>query len=62
MHKTNQPGALASDRAGEFVLGGTVPLITSPPNQQRYRHPLTRIVSWRVNRWLGVDAVEVLHD
>jgi hypothetical protein len=59
MHKTNQPGALASDRAGEFVLGGTVPHTTAIPNQQRHRFAPPRVVSWRVNRWLGVERVEV---
>ena len=59
MQKANQPGALASDRAGEFVLGGTLPLTIEPQNLQRHRFASTRIVSWRVNRWLGVDHVEV---
>jgi len=59
MHKINQPGALASDRAGEFVLGGTFPLTTVIPNLQRHRFKPIRIVSWRVSRWLGVERIEV---
>ena len=59
MTKTDQPGALASDRAGKFVLGGTVPLTTALPNLQRHRFQPILIISWRVNRWLGVERVEV---
>ena len=55
MHHTKQPGArFPSDRAGDFVLGGTLPHTTP------HHEPLRRYVeAWRVNRWLGVDRVEV---
>ena len=56
MHKINQPGALASDRAGEFVLAERFPLPRQPRTCNATAFQPTRIVSWRVNRWLGVDA------
>ncbi len=54
MFKIQQPGALASDRAGELILGG-MSLHTAKQDAIQ----LPRIVSWRVTRWLAVEAVEV---
>lgn len=60
MAASKRPGALNSDRAGDCVLGGTL------PHTMRYHHlqhtrPPFRIVGWRVSRWLSVEAVEVKH-
>jgi hypothetical protein len=59
MTNYKRPGALISDRAGEIVLDGTLPLITPTAGLQRHHHPSIRLVGWRVNRWLGVESVEV---
>jgi hypothetical protein len=57
--KTVRPGAHHSDRAGEVVLAGTLPLTTAIQVLQLHRVTPLRLVSWRVNRWLGVETVEV---
>lgn len=60
MHHTKQPGArFLSDRAGDFVLGGTLPYIIGNTNLQRHRLSPCRVIGWCVNRWLGVETVEV---
>ena len=61
MAKTHRPGAHHSDRAGEIVLGGTFPHNIATPHTQRDRMKPLRLISWRVNRWLGVESVEVCH-
>jgi hypothetical protein len=59
MQKAERPGAHHSDRAGEIVLGGTLPHSTGHTDAQRRRADASRIIGWRVTRWLGVEAVEV---
>ena len=61
MHETTQPGAhvQVSDRAGNFVLGGTISHTTSEHGSQSSRTPPVRVVGWRVSRWLSVEQVEV---
>jgi len=53
MTKCMRPGALASHRAGEIVLGGTSIHTIVDSSSQRF----TR--TWRVNRWLNVEWMEV---
>jgi len=62
MTARKRPGAHDSDRAGDFVLGGTLPHTTGTPNPQRRPEPPCRIVGWTVTRTLNVEAVEVTHD
>ena len=61
MIKNIRPGALASHRAGEIVLGGTLSGNTGHTLSQDYRAE-TRIIAWRVTRWLGVETVEVTNE
>lgn len=56
MIQTEWPGALESDRAGETVLGGTLPHIISIAKSQRASDP-TRIRFYRIDRWLTVCEV-----
>lgn len=55
------PGAHHSDRAGNSVLGGTLPYTIEPHELQRRVDPSCRIVGWRVSKWLAVERVEVTH-
>lgn len=61
MTAKNWPGAHHSDRAGEFVLAGTLTHTTGTPDLQRRTDPPCRIIGWRVTRTLNVEAVEVTH-
>jgi hypothetical protein len=53
MAQTKRPGALTSHRAGEIVLGGTSLHTIVEPSSQRFNR------TWRVNRWLNVEWMEV---
>ena len=65
MTKTNQPGALASARAGETISGEMLPNITAKPNSQRHRvkAPPSRLLGYRVDGRLSVFPIwtEVRH-
>jgi hypothetical protein len=52
MDEAKRPGAPASDRAGEIVLGGTLSHTMPHHSSQRY------VKAWRVDRWLGVERLE----
>jgi hypothetical protein len=59
MKKKVPPGArVRSDRAGEGVLGGTSSSTISLPHLQRHRIK-PPVVTWKVDRWLGVTFLEV---
>jgi hypothetical protein len=59
MADKSRPGADKSDRAGENVLGGTLPHITRSPHLQLRSNAPCRVIGWRVSKWLAVEAVEV---
>lgn len=60
MTSMKRPGALASHRAGNGVLAGTLFHTTTAATPQRHRrNPPPRLIGWRVSRWLTVEAVEV---
>jgi hypothetical protein len=59
MTAKNWPGAHHSGRAGNTVLGGTVSHTIEVHELQRRADPSSRIVGWRVSKWLCVEAVEV---
>lgn len=62
MHNTNRPGAHVQmgNRAGECVLGGTLPH-TTPETHPQSRIASVRLVGWRVTRFLTVEGLEVKH-
>jgi hypothetical protein len=61
MTARKRPGAHDSDRAGDFVLAGTLPHTTGATEPQRRADVPCRIVGWKVTRTLNVEAVEVAH-
>jgi len=63
MTESNRPAARwQSARAGDFISGEMVPHTTAAPHLQRHRRNRPpRLMAWRVDRWLSVEAVEVRH-
>jgi hypothetical protein len=61
MGNTKRPAASESGRGGEIISGEMLPNTTVTPNAQRHRATPHRVVSWRVNRWLTVEVIEVRH-
>ena len=59
MSECRRPGALLSHRAGEIVFGETTPLSITSGRLQIHQKSTTRVIVWKVTRWLGVEAVQV---
>jgi hypothetical protein len=60
MTKHKRPDALDKHRTGETVFSETSPHTTPLPPLQRHHDPRKpRLRRWRVNRWLGVELLEV---